>query len=421
MIRRPPRSTLFPYTTLFRSTDNSTVTSGTITNWAWNFGNSGTSNVQNPSENYAINGLYNVELVVTTDNGCKDTLSQQIEVWPNPVANFGPSEVCLNLATQFSDLSTIASGTITTWAWNFADGVGTSNVQNPIYAYNSDGIYPTVLSVVSNNGCTDDTTKDVTVNPLPEVIFGEPTVGCAPNMCVNFVNSSTINTTNQPSATIASWQWDFGDGSGSGNQIPSHCYQNSSYSVLQTFDVTLTATSDKNCSTTITNPAMITVYPKPLADFSYSPDNTDIYDAEISFVDESVIGSAWNWNLGDGTTSTDANPVHLYPDSGIYSVTLYMENIYGCKDTTQRNVKIKPVFAIWIPNTFTPDGDFINDYFFATGFGIVELQTLVFDRWGSLVYEGYLLDSMWDGTYKGKMSVEDVYTYKIRARDVFNE
>ncbi|PIQ16335.1 MAG: hypothetical protein COW67_03530, partial [Flavobacteriales bacterium CG18_big_fil_WC_8_21_14_2_50_32_9] len=75
-----------------------------------------------------------------------------------------------------------------------------------------------------------------------------------------------------------------------------------------------------------------------------------------------------------------------------------MENEYGCEDTTEKIIKINPVFVIFIPNAFTPDEDGINDYFFATGYGITQIETLIFDRWGELIFEGYELESKWDGT-----------------------
>ena len=412
------------YGTAIAFTDNSSVSSGTITNWSWNYGNSNTSIVQNPAENYAVEGVYQVQLIANTNNGCADTISKQIEVWPIPVVNFSPTEVCLNVASQFNDLTTVSNvntlNTIIQWQWNFGDGVGTSAIQNPIYTYTTEGIYPASLTVTSNNGCFNSVTLNVTVNPLPQVVFGDPTAGCAPNMCVTFSNNSTINQTNLP-ASIDTWLWDFGDGFSSSAMSPNHCFENASYSVVKNYDVTLTAVSNKQCVTTVTIPQLITVHPKPLADFDYTPLETDIYDSKITFIDQSIIANQWFWNLGDGATSIESNPIHNYADSGFYLVTLYMENVYGCRDTTKKTVRIKPTYAIWIPNTFTPDGDGINDYFFVDGYGIKELQTFVFDRWGMLLFDGYFLDSKWSGIYKGKMSQEDVYVYKIRAKDVFNE
>ncbi|MCB0400764.1 MAG: PKD domain-containing protein [Flavobacteriales bacterium] len=407
------------YGTAVPFTDNSVVASGNIVNWAWDFDNGNTSAIQNPSENYGGEGVYNVELVVTTDNGCKDTISKNIEVYPIPVVNFTPTEVCLNTASQFQDLTVVSNAytqnNIVSWSWNFGDGVGISNQQNPVYTYGQDGVFSANLTVVSNHGCTNDTTLDVTVNPLPVVSFTGPAQGCSP-VCVQMVNNTVIST-----GAIAQWNWDFGDGSTSNAMDPSHCWFNESHASVANYDVTLTATSDKGCITTHTEPAMITSYPIPLADFTFTPQKTDIYDAEIYFTDQSIIASTWFWELGDGSTSTNQNPIHQYADSGTYVVTLYMENIYGCKDTATKNVIIDPTYAIWIPNVFTPDGDGINDFWFSEGYGITELHTYVFDRWGLPIFEGHQLDSKWNGIYKGKMGVQDTYVYRIEARDVFGE
>ncbi len=408
------------YATPVPFTDNSMVATGAITGWQWYFGNTNTSIAQNPSENYGSEGVYEVQLVVTTDNGCRDTVTHNnIEVYPTPVVDFTPTDVCLNAPTVFQDLSNVSNmyttNNITNWDWDFGDGVGTSNLQNPTYTYTQEGTYAAELIVVSNHGCTDSLTKNVTVHPLPTVDFEGPAQGCSP-VCVQLINNSAIT-----SGTIDTWVWNFGDGNTSGSQAPNHCWYNDSQTSAENYDVTLTAISNFGCVDSMTIPAMVTSYPIPQAIFTYNPLETDIYDPEINFIDQSIIASQWQWDLGDGTTSTIQNPVHTYADSGTYVVTLYMENTYGCRDTATKNVVIKPTFAIWIPNVFTPDGDGVNDYWFSDGYGITELQTLVFDRWGLVVYEGYQLDSKWDGTYKGKMSIQDTYVYKIKARDVFGE
>ncbi|PCI94240.1 MAG: hypothetical protein COB15_14645 [Flavobacteriales bacterium] len=164
---------------------------------------------------------------------------------------------------------------------------------------------------------------------------------------------------------------------------------------------------------------LITVYPKPIADFSFSPDDANVYNPEITFSDQSIVGYLYEWNLGDGTILNDVNPIHEYSDSGTYIVTLSIENIYGCKDRISKTVIIDPAYALWIPNVFTPDGDGLNDYFFATGFGIVELQTMIVDRWRELLFEGNSMSSKWDGNYKGELVMSAVYVYKIKAKDVF--
>ncbi|MFL3664349.1 MAG: PKD domain-containing protein [Flavobacteriales bacterium] len=406
------------YTDANTFTDNSNVSSGTITNWDWDFDdNSPINNTQNPTYTYGSDGAYNVTLVVTTDQNCKDTVTHTVNVWSLPVVDFTPTEVCLNTPTQFQDLTTVNIGNSVSWAWDFDDGTN-SNAQNPIHTYPVDGPFQVTLVVTTNHGCVDSTTKTVTINPLPQVSFSADMLsGCSP-VIVNFTDNSVINA---PGNNVA-WNWNFGNGMTSSQQNPTGIsFENLSNTSVATFGISLTVTSDKGCviKDTITN--MITSYPIPTAAFTYGPEPTNIYDAEITFIDNSIIASQWLWDLGDGSSSTDQNPVHHYVDSGSYYVTLYMENMYGCKDTTSKMVRIDPTFAIFIPNAFTPDGDNVNDFFFVKGYGITQLETLVFDRWGVLVYEGYQLDSKWDGSYKGELGVTDVYPYKIRARDLFGE
>ncbi len=400
--------------------DNSSVNSGNIINWNWNFGNSNNSVVQNPSENYLNEGLYATQLIVTSDNGCEDTLAQQVEVWPLPVVNFIPTEVCLNDTTQFSDLSTVSNvntiNTIAQWNWNF-DGLGSSNLQHPTHIFNNEGVVPTTLIVTTNNGCIDSATILVNVNPLPVLLFGTDTAACAP-LCLTINNSSSIS-----SGSIVSYQWDFGDGSGAGSQNPSYCFQNKSRVASKSYDVSLTAISDKGCSAFASIPNMVTVYPIPLADFIVEPEITDVYDREISFFDQSEIASSWLWDLGDGSNSIINNPVHEYSDSGSYIVSLYIENTYGCRDTVRREVKIRPAFAIWIPNVFTPNGDNINEGFFIDGFGLEEVDLRIFNRWGNQLFHetGKNTQVVWDGIYKGALVQDDVYVYKARVKDIFNE
>ena len=404
-------------------TDISNVAApGTINTWAWNFGNTVTSTLQHPTENYATEGMYLVELTVTTDSGCSNTMTHQVEVWPNPVVDFIPTDICPNVLSPFTDLSTISSAitpnSIIQWTWDFGDGIGTSTSQNPNYSYGQEGTYPCNLTVVSNNGCTHDTTINVTLHPLPQINFGADSLaGCAP-ITLNFYDSTIINNP----GSLFSWYWNFGNGQTSTVQNPTGItFINRSPSGVATYGVSLTIISDEGCIAKDSVINMISAYPMPIADFTFTPDYSNTYDRNVEFTDRSVVGSVWDWDLGDGTTSTMQNPLHEYPDTGTYIITLYMENQYGCKDTTEKTITINPVFVIWIPNSFSPNADGINDDFFATGYGIIELHTQIFDRWGTLIFEGNSMRSKWNGGYKGKTSVVDTYVYKIRALDVFDE
>ena len=408
-------------------TNTSTVSSGTVDTWAWQFGDTQTSALANPTNNYATEGVYDVKLLVTTNNNCKDSIVKNgIEVWPLPDVDFSPTSVCLNDSTPFLDLSTVSSlytaNTNVAWDWNFGDGIGTSNVQHPIYMYTSDGVFQATLSVTTNHNCIYDTTIDVTVHPLPVVDFAaDIREGCTP-VDVQFTDNTEILT--DDGSFINQWAWDFnGDGiTDDINQNPPNPFNNPSHSSVRDFDIRLITTSNFGCKDTLVKADYIHSYPIPLASFMYWPnDEASIVDNEIAFTDQSIIGSVFNWDLGDGTLTNVQHPVHEFADTGFYLITLAIENVYSCRDTTEKYVNIKPIYAIYIPNSFTPNGDNTNDYFYVNGYGIKELQMMIFDRWGMKLYDDIGVEQSWDGVYKGNLVPTDVYVYKVRAKDVFDE
>jgi PKD repeat protein len=146
--------------------DRSTDVGGTITSWNWNFGNGVTSTAQNPSYSYPSAGTYNVSLTVRDNAGVTNTKSQAVSVSAPVVtsqvtANFVQS--CTSLACTFSDRSTVVGSTITSWSWNFGNGV-TSTAQNPSYTYPSAGTYTVSLTVRDNLGTTNTKSQSVTVS-----------------------------------------------------------------------------------------------------------------------------------------------------------------------------------------------------------------------------------------------------------------
>jgi gliding motility-associated-like protein len=141
----------------------------------------------------------------------------------------------------------------------------------------------------------------------------------------------------------------------------------------------------------------------------------------ISFNNYSTGAILNQWTFGAGTGSSDLNPVHTYPDTGSYLVTLFVQNIYGCTDTVSQIVEIIPVFSVFVPNAFTPNGDGINDIFTLEGMGIVELTLNIFNRWGENIYTSNGFGKGWDGTVQknNQQAQQDVYVYDAHIIDVF--
>ena len=147
-----------------------------------------------------------------------------------------------------------------------------------------------------------------------------PTSGCAP---------LTVSFTDQSTGDITSWSWDFGDGNTSTEQNPTH-----TYTAAGTYTVSLTVTGPGG-SDTETKVDYIAVYDTPVADFVGSPTSGDA-PLTVDFTDQSTGNpTSWNWDFGDGNTSTAQNPTHTYNNPGTYTVTLTVSNDCGSDQVTK--------------------------------------------------------------------------------------
>ena len=399
--------------------DSSIVSSGSIAGHNWNFGDGTSPNANpSPSHTYANKGTYNVSLIVTTNNGCKDTVAKNSVVHPLPHVKISAANVCDGTTVVFNDSTSIfPSDTLHSWSWNFADNSPLNTNRNTSHLYAAAGSYPVKLYVVSNFGCIDSLSKNIVVNPNPVVDFRiDDSAGCAP-LCVNF--------TNIPSAvpgTNAAWSWNFGDGSALGNvQNPNKCYIDTAVFSPAVFNVILKVTSDSGCISIKTKNNYITVYPNPHAVFAVDPGTTTIIDPVITIKDESTGTDSWKWDFGDQLTSTSSNPSsHTYADTGTYKITLVTSTQYHCADTTSKTVIIEPDFVLYIPKAFSPNGDDINDIFTCKGIFVKEYEMSIFDRWGNLIFLTDDINKGWDGKAKASNVDElpDVYVYEVKITDI---
>jgi gliding motility-associated-like protein len=121
----------------------------------------------------------------------------------------------------------------------------------------------------------------------------------------------------------------------------------------------------------------------------------------------------YEWDFGDGNTSTITNPSNIYDEPGIYYITLVAIDEKGCTDTITKRIGIEEEWYIYIPNAFTPDGNRLNNDFRISTVGIKELQIGIYNRWGELIFEAHDKDFVWDGTYGGQIVTDNTYTYKV--------
>ena len=305
-------------------TDDST---GTIDDYAWTFGDGGTSSAQTPSHIYTLAGSYTVTLTVSNVSGsdtmtCSGCIAVSDPPPPIPFADFTATPISGDtpLAVVFTDAS---SGIVDSYAWDFGDG-GSSSSQNTSHTYTMAGSYTVTLTVSNISGsdtaiCGACITVSDPLPPAPIANFmANPMFGEAP-LVVDFFDAS--------SGTVDSYAWDFGDGDSSSAQNPSHTYTAAgNYTVsLTVFNAGGNDTATCSACITVTDP----LPPPPIADFFAVPVAGEV-PLEVFFFDASTgIIDNHAWDFGDGGTSTASTPTHTYTAAGTYDVVLTVSNAGG--------------------------------------------------------------------------------------------
>lgn len=303
----------------------------TVTDFIWVFGDGDSSLSYNATHLYQTPNTYDVKLIATSNTGCVDSITQQVNVYDYPTASFTLSgDVCLGTPVSFTNTSTDPSNdVIGTVQWNFGDGIPEST-WDAIHYYSIPDTFPVVLTVYSDVlGCSDSYRDTVIVNPSVTAGF------IAPNVCFG----NTVNFVNQSSGS-ATWVWDYGDAS------PLDTAYNTTHDYLfpDTFNVSLIGIVEGGCNDTMTREVF--VFDAPQASFTVE----DVcFLTPAIFENTSIppmmgdIGS-WQWLFSDQTSSSAYNTTHYFPNPNSYQATLitYSSNL-SCSDTAYGNVTIHPI------------------------------------------------------------------------------
>ena len=311
-----PRSGCAPLMVDFQ---DSSLSTGTLNSWLWNFGDGNTSTLENPTHTYADTGLYDVTLIVETVEGCRDTVVYEdfVDMGEAIGGEFEaiPTLACAQQPVQFNYLGPVVDSV----RWMFGDGVEDTEL-NPEHAFTDVGIFDVRL-ITYNRGCADTLIKFQYLEVQPPIARFEMSsaVGCTLPFEVIFTDGSI-------GADV--WEWDFGDGNTSTDQNPRN-----TYTAAGTYVVTLNVRNiASGCEYAIDN--IINVVPLDI-DFSVS-DSSGCFPHAVNFTDASINATSWEWNFGDGITSSSPNPIHTYNEPGSYHVELKVENVLGCRDSVIR-------------------------------------------------------------------------------------
>lgn len=308
--------------------DQSSPASGNITAWSWNFGDGGTSTLQYPHHTYANYGFYNVCLTISTNLGCTATHCDNVYADTSNVfpcqASFQYTEN--NNAVSFYGYSNTSG---VSYFWTFGDST-TSNLQNPVHTYNGLGTYTVCLTISNQNGCSDTYCQTIAL--------GNPT-GCQATFyayadSVNYLGYQFINS-NSGVPQDGIYAWDFGDGTSSNLVNPYHVYSApGTYMVcLYISDSTLAVVLCSYCDSVVADTSNT---PACWSSFSYSVNYPSVYFYEIS---NNWI-SLYSWSFGDGTGSTDQNPIHQFAGANTYTVCLTTVDPNGCTYTSCQNIDL---------------------------------------------------------------------------------
>lgn len=361
-------------------------------------GSGGTVIPNLPQGNYS-------DFEITGPNGCSTlNTSSQALVEPNAPSITAPNDTTLCMGEKITLSAINPDGAAISWNNGAVDGV----------EFTAGTIGTTTYTVTATiNNCTATDQVEVTVHPKPTPSFvGDDLSGCAPHT-VTFLGSSGVDN--------ASCNWDFGDGSTStACDSVTHTYTESGV-----FDVTLAIESVEGCENVTISSQYIQVFDGPIASFTANPMVTDYNNTEVVFTNTSVNSTNYLWDFGDYSAQvTDVNPVHNYP-IGVtenYFVTLYAFNAMGCIDSISKLIEIGyPLANYTIPNVFTPNGDNDNDFFkLINNENIPELEIIILNRWGNLVFESTDVNFNWNGLLhnNGSECSDGTYFYKIRLKDM---
>jgi gliding motility-associated-like protein len=337
-------------------------------------------------------GILTVSVVSTTNfnltgtdvNGCVNAILVPVYVnpLPNIQLNSDQTQYCVGDAAQLN-----ASGGIS-YFWDQFSG----NTGSQVFTAQSSSYY-TVTGVDANN-CSAADSVFVLVNE-------NPILSITPNQEIcegEFVSISIQGATSYLWSPI-----------GTGSQ--------SLVSPTSTTVYTITGVNQVNCYSQITT--TVTVNPSSFANFSANPIITTSDSPTITFTNESFGDDLVLFSTGDGTVydQFDGQLEYTYPFSeGTYLASLWVENQFGCSDSTQLFIQIKGDEIFYVPNTFTPDGDEHNHIFypiFTTGFDPSNFQFEIYNRWGEMIFQSLNSDKGWDGFFNGVLCPEGTYTWKI--------
>lgn len=376
-------------------------------NFLWNFGpnaNVNTSTSQNPSGiSFSTVGTHQVSYTII-NNECDDTYLGEVVVYDEniqPLIPFQETQCLESNSFNFSAEGIYPSNSI--FAWDFGPDASTQfssapNTNNISFSTIGDHM---ISLLISANGCYEETTSNVSIVTNPEItISSSDPLGCE-EVSINY-------STNISDTSAYSYSWDLGNGTTANTASSSTNYTEGSYEI--SLDV---VNIEHGCISNITHQETIDEITLPISDFSIHSDSLS-WGEEIFVWDLSEYATELEYTFSTGYSTNEENPTYTFPSIGEYTISQYVENEFGCIDTSSLNLNVFVEYNIWAPNVFTPDDDNLNDIFEPVFHNIESYRLQIYSRWGEQLFDQEGEKPSWDGNrMDGSPCKQDTYIYYI--------
>lgn len=457
----------------------------------WDFGDGGSTTAPNPNHFYGDYGHFTPKLYVLGPGGCIDSLERSVTIY-DPMStvqlNYGPvTTACNSLNVDFNIVIPAAFK----FTLFFGDGTADSSRRLSLSHFYSRPSFslPRIVVYDTISGCEVAINGRNRINVLGAIpLFGKDRKEFCDQGLVKFRNFTTKN---EP---IISTVWDFGDGTTSNAEHPSHNFVGPGL-----YTITLSVTTQSNCTRTFSDSILVYRTPVP------SIQSRDTLCINTSETINGLLANAdtltnWQWNFANGQTSTLQNNTLLFNTAGDFLIRLTTSNKIGCNAATTKNINVVPLPTatpvqdpitipvgtsanllmnytgdivsyswtpttrlscldcpspaanpqyttkysvrmedrhgcinsgnitvivvcgkenVFIPNTFSPNSDGRNEFFYPKGTGLYRIKSMrVFNRWGEIVFEKKEFTANdpsagWNGTFKGRPASPDTYIYTM--------
>ncbi len=337
-------------------------------------------------------------LMLEGNGNCMNIDTFRLQHYDLPKASAGPDTVlCYNQPYRMQGKGGIS------YLWTPAKYLSNPKIPDPIATAPDTQLY--MLVVKNAFGCADTSYMWLKVKPKLEVkLQAKHTAVCGGEKIIVQANATGGN----QSAYTYKWQ---------NTEVKTPAFE-----TTLNQNGWIKVTLQDGCSEPAQDSIFITVKPTPIAAFYTTPIDTAIEGNKIQFINQSRNSTTYKWSFGNGGTSLSPNPSYIYTDTGKYFITLVAQNQNGCTDTAFGQIYIGERFRIFIPNTFTPDGDLVNDVFSVYGTGIKDYSYKVYNRWGQIIFTSTPTQKSWNGAVNnsGQTVQMDVYFYVLEVKDLEN-